>query len=281
MVMYYYLQPGIEKPKPKISKKKPKKDKKVTKEEEMLLRQLYVLGISKKTFQKWEILFMGGTALIEFAFNHNIIASGIYTLVGKYLLRMIIVMKAGKLLNLMDSQTLQFVRSVADNLELGETITNAVTHAGLQLKEPLRVQVMNAINSSRGDILLSDAIKGLSKELKTSVFEKLGRTIAKGINEGQSEIVFAIREIEKELKEGEKVANKRADIISGYILFIFAIFSISLTAPLFEYLIKPPIWKEVVGSVSWVSIAGAVINLYMASSFKKYLRMYVERGEMI
>lgn len=280
ILIFYYLLPNIEKSKPKVSKIK-QKPKKTNKESDMLLRRLYVLGISKKSFQMWEYLFMGGTVVLEFAMNHNVIAACIYALVGRYLFRIILVLKASKLLNLMDSQTLQFVRTIADNLEIGESMTNAVTHAGLQLKEPLRVLVMNAINSSRADILLSDAIKGLSNELKTTVFEKLGRTIAKGINEGQAEIVFAIREIEHALKEGEKIAHKRADIIGGYMLMIIALFLLSLIVPLLEYLIKPSIWYALVNDVSWACIGGAVLNLYMSSSLNKYVRMYVERGEMI
>lgn len=277
--IFLYLNPYIKKDNMKKQSYRNKSEKQI-KISEVLERQLFAMGMSHKSYKIWEAVIMASVGIFYIVFTRNIIAALISAYTGKHILQMVISYKAGKHTNLIDSQTLQFVRGIADHLELGEIILNSVKYSALQLKDPLRTVILRAINKSYGDSLLSDNIRALSDELKTPVYKELGNILAKGFNEGASEISSAVRKIEEKLQEGEKVARRRADIIGGYIVFLLAMFLICLLSPML-LLVKPIIWNEAVNNVSWVFIAGSLITLYMASSLKKHIRMYVERSEVI
>ena len=274
-----YLSPNIKKEtKPRPSSIQD--PKKLTQAQLALERQLFAMGMSKKSYQMFEAVTMIALGIFSIAFTRNVFAALISAYTGKHILQMYISYKASKKINLIDSQTLQFVRGIADNIELGEIIFNAVKYSGLQLKEPLRSVIMRAVNKSFGENLISDNIRALSDELKTPIYKELGSVLEKGLNEGATQISYAVRKLEEKLQEGENVARKRSDIIGAFILFVLFMFLICLLSPML-LLIKYPIWEEAINNVNNIFVVGSLLTLFMAQRLKKYIKMFFERSEAL
>lgn len=247
-----------------------------------LEKSLSVMNISRQKFRQWDIGVMVLTASYEYFFTRDSLSALIYALVGRMLIRILITFKAAHKRSVQDAQTQQFVRGIADNLTIGESILEAAMHSCQRLKEPLRSQLLQALNTTRGNRTLPDAMSDLSVQLMNPTYKLVSRIMAKGLEKGQREIAFAFKQIDDRLSDGEKSANRRTRVIRSYFKWAYPFLVINLLTPPLMLWIKPDLWDLTThSSAHWAWAAGAAVDLFLAYGLKKFTRIYAERGEMV
>lgn len=145
----FWISPYIQRSQKWASVKTEKKPKLPRRVDLDLEKSLSVLNISQQKFRLWDIAAMVSTAFYEYVFTRDILSTLIYAIVGRMLLRIFITFKAAHKRYIQDAQTQQFVRGIADNLMIGESILEATMHSGQRVKEPLRSQLLQALNTTR------------------------------------------------------------------------------------------------------------------------------------
>lgn len=279
-VSFLWISPLIKKQK-RAGPKIPHLSKKsfLNKNDSSLERQLLILKIEKHNFRLWDYGMMIGFTVLEFYLSDNLLASLLYAIVGRQIIRIMLTLKAAKVLSIQEAQIQQFVRGIADFLETGENMIGAITNAAQQLKNPLRDYLLTAINSTKGNRSLPDAIQGLTSQLQNPIFDVLSRLIGKGLEDGQAEIAFAFRQLDWRMKEGERIILQRAAIISNYLFWIAILLLSGSLAMFIEKTLYNTVWQEVIQR-PWVSIAGSAVDIILAFGLMKYTRLYTERGEI-
>ncbi|MCB8818334.1 type II secretion system F family protein [Desulfosporosinus shakirovi] len=276
------LSPYIQRGKGRVSDKTEKKLNPPRKVDLDLEKSLSVLTISRRKFQLWDIGVMVVAASYEYIFTRDILATLIYALVGRMLIRIYITFKAAHKRYMQDAQTQQFVRGIADNLTIGESILEATLHSGQRIKEPLRSQLLQALNTTRGNRTLPEAMADLSVQLINPVYMLLSRIIAKGLEKGQREIGFAFKQIDDRLSDGEKNANKRTQVIMTYFKWLYPFLTINVLIPPLMLLIKPDLWDFTTqSSARWAWVIGAIFVLYLSHGLKRFTRLYAQRGDLV
>lgn len=258
---------------------RPKTPTLLKREDKSLVRQMALLNLDKKRLHIWDIATMSAFTLAELMLTGNVVAGLLYAVVGKNVFRVFLTFRAAKIEGLQQAQVQQFVRGVADYLETGDNMIGAVTSSTRQLRQPMRDIMTIAINNAKGNITLPDSIGALVQKLQNDIFNLIGKLIGKGLEEGQSEIAFAFRQLDWRLKEGERVNLQRAAIISGYLLWVGILLSIGSVTTLLEKFFYPDVWQEVLKR-PWITIAGAVVDIILAAGLLKYARLYTQRGDL-
>lgn len=278
----FWLSPYIQRSRGRVSVKTEKKLKPPRNVDLDLEKSLSVLNISQQKFRLWDIGAMVVAAFYEYVFTRDILSTLIYAIVGRMLIRIYITFKAAYKRYMQDAQTQQFVRGIADNLTIGESILEATMHSSQRVKEPLRSQLLQAINTTRGNRTLPEAMSDLSVQLMNPVYMLLSRIIAKGLEKGQREIAFAFKQIDDRLSDGEKNANKRTRVIMTYFKWLYPFLAINVLTPPLMQLIKPDLWDLTThSSAHWAWVIGAMFDLFLAFGLKKFTRLYAERGDMV
>jgi hypothetical protein len=270
-----------ERGKPWLKKELPKVRLRKRKPDVELEQALVVLGMSRQTFRWFDLAALVCTALYEYCLTHDLVSTLFYVLIGRSLYRTYIAIKAGNLQQMQDAQTLQFVRGIKDNLSIESNLLEAVRNAAQQLKEPMRGELLLAINSTRGNRTLPEAIYDVGQRLHNPVYAQLSRIMEKGLKEGQREMTFAFERVEKSLREGEKLANKRAAKIRSYLNVLIGFIVFGIATPILELLFHSDVWRETTYLASWGWSIGAVFDLYLVNGLKKFTRLYVRRGGLM
>lgn len=281
ITFYLWLSPQIRRDWGKKrweSKEAPKPKEKSRKKDEVLEQSLTLLNISPQKFRLWNMAAMGGCAFYEFLFTRDLTATLFYALVGRMLIRTYVALIAAHRQQMQDAQTLQFVRGLKENLGIEGNLVEAVRTVTHQLREPLRGELILALNSARGNRTLPEAIHELGLRIKNPVYTKLSRIMEKGLNEGQKELAFAFAQEEKSLREGEKLALKRAGKIRSFLMLLAGFFAFGAATPILELVFRSDVWRETTGHVYWAWSIGALLDLFLASGLKKFTRLYVRRG---
>ena len=282
VALSFWISPHIKRGRSRVSVKTEKKQKPPRKVDLELEKSLSVLKISRQKFRLWDIGAMAAAAFFEFVVTRDILSTLIYAFVGRMLIRIYITFKAAHKRYMQDAQTQQFIRGIADNLTNGEPILEATMHSSQRVKEPLRSQLLQAINTTRGNRTLPEAMSDLSVQLMNPVYKLVSRIIAKGLEKGQREIAFAFKQIDDRLSDGEKNANKRSRVIMTYFKWLYPFLAINVLTPPLMQLIKPDLWDSTThSSAHWAWFIGALFDLFLASGLKKFTRLYAERGDMV
>ncbi|SPF55721.1 conserved membrane hypothetical protein [Candidatus Desulfosporosinus infrequens] len=267
--------------KPWMPKELPKVKLRTRKPDVDLEQSLVVLGLRSQKFRLWELAAMAGTAFYEFSVTKDLLSTLLYGLLGRMLFRTYVALKAAHRQQMQDAQTLQFVRGIKDNLGIESNLLEAVRNAAQQLKEPMRGELILALNSTRGNRTLPEAIHEVGGRLHNPVYTLLSRIMEKGLKEGQREMKFAFEQVEKSLREGEKIANKRASKIRSYLKMLTCFVVFGLATPMIELLFRTDVWRETTYQTHWAWSLGAILDLYLASGLKKFTRLYVRRGGLM
>lgn len=285
MIVFLWIYPNLKKE--RHQPWKPKELPKVhlpllfRKRDPELERSLAVLGLSAQKSRLLDWASMAGMGFYEFMVTQDIISALVYTLLGRMLFKAYIALKAAHKEQLQDAQTHQFVRGIKDNLSIESSLLEAVRNAAQQLKDPLRGELMLALNSTRGNRTLPEAIDDVGVRLLNPVYTQLSRIMEKGLKEGQREMTFAFEQVEKSLREGEKAAHKRASKIQSYLKLLTVFVFFGLATPILELLIRSDVWQATTGQTHWAWSVGAVFDLYLVMGLKKFTRLFVRRGGLM
>ncbi|WP_088186393.1 hypothetical protein [Desulfosporosinus sp. FKA] len=285
VILYCWISPSIKKDRHKPWKPrdlpKIKLRLRLLQPDAELEQSLTILGLSVSASQLLELAAMAGMGFYELMVTRDLLGTLFYGLLGRMFYRAYIALKAANRQQLQDAQTLQFVRGIKDNLRVESNLLEAVRNAAQQVKDPLRGELMLAINSTRGNRTLPEAIADVGVRLHNPVYAKLSRIMAKGLQEGQREMTFAFIQVEKSLREGEAMAHKRASKIRSYLKMLMAFLAFGLATPVLELLFHSDVWQETTEQTHWAWSVGAVFDLYLALGLKNFTRLYVRRGGLM
>jgi hypothetical protein len=283
MVILFWISPYTRRgqSKPWMPKELPKVKLRTRKPDVDLEQSLLILSLSSQKFRLWDLAAIASTALYEFLVTKDLLSTLFYGLLGRMLFRTYITLKAAHRQQMQDAQTLQFVRGIKDNLSIESNLLEAVRNAAQQLKEPMRGELILALNSTRGNRTLPEAIHEVGGRLHNPAYTLLSRIMEKGLKEGQREITFAFEQVEKSLREGEKIANKRASKIRSYLNVLTGFVAFGLATPILELLFHSDVWRETTYQTHWAWSFGALLDLYLVSGLKKFTSLYVRRGGLM
>lgn len=282
-ILRFWISPYIKRD--RYKSRRPKELPKITlrrrKRDAELEQSLVILGISAQKARLLELATMAGMGIFEYMVTKDLISTLFYLLIGRMFFKAYIAVKAAQKQQMQDAQTLQFVRGIKDNLTIESNLLEAVRNAAQQLQEPLRGELVLAVNSTRGNRTLPEAIRDVGMHLHNPVYAQLSRIMEKGLKEGQRKMTFAFVQVEKSLREGEKVANKRASKIRSYLKLLTVFVAFGLATPVLELLFRTDVWRATTEQTHWAWSVGAALDLYLATGLKKFTRLYVRRGGLM